>query len=430
MRNELLAALGLLASCVAASAQAQFGPVLQVPAASAGPGQAPAQLGHPVFVTSPPNPGPPPEAPPPIQHFEPQPEPVAPRHGALGRAWQRMEYLLWWIKDTELPPLAAGNPTTAASLDSDSTLVLIGGDLSNQEHSGGRFTLGFALDPAQTVGLEGTYCFLGTRTTSAATSSTGAPETPALGVPFRDLTTGAEQAVLVAFPGFASGGVAVSSSARVQGFEVNTVANLIQRPGFQLDGLAGFRFLQVHEGLQLAFASQRFASDNGTTMRLGSVDQFDGHNRFYGGQVGLRAELRRGPVFVALAGKVALGDAVQVVRLSGISRVAHAVRRGGIFALPSNSGRYERDQFAVVPEGSVRLGVYLNPKTRLYVGYDFLYLSDAARPADQIDRRLNPSQVPVFTRGGNLLGAPRPLFAFRDSDFWAQGLVLGLEYRY
>ena len=69
------------------------------------------------------------------------------------------------------PPLAAANPTLAANLGNDSTLVVVGGDLSNQEHSGGRFTLGFALDPAQTVGLEGTYFFLGTRTTTVGASS-------------------------------------------------------------------------------------------------------------------------------------------------------------------------------------------------------------------------------------------------------------------
>ncbi|MCI0457447.1 MAG: BBP7 family outer membrane beta-barrel protein [Gemmataceae bacterium] len=434
MRNTPLIVMLLLVPGLA-HAQGQIGPALYVPAGDVGLGQAPARLVRPAPMPPPASLGPPDSAPI-IQAIEPPPEPP-PGPAPLGRAWQRMEYLLWWIKDTRVPPLATANTsgTTAANLDSDTTVVLVGGDLDNQERSGGRFTVGFALDPAQTIGLEGTYFFLGTRTTTVGPHSTGAPGTPALGVPFFDLTTGTEQSILAAFPGFASGNVAVSSSARVQGFEVNAVASLFTRSALQLDGLVGFRFLQVNEGLQIAYASERFAASDGSVMRLGSADQFDGHNRFYGAQVGLRAELRKGPVFVSLAGKVALGDAVQVVRVNGISRLAPStggatVRPGGIFALPSNSGRFERDVFAVVPEGSMRLGVFLNPATRLYVGYDFLYLSEAARPGEQIDRRLNPTQVPVFTRSGTLVGTPRPRFAFGDSDFWVQGLVLGLEYRY
>ena len=48
-----------------------------------------------------------------------------------------------------------------------------------------------------------------------------------------------------------------------------------------------------------------------------------------------------------------------------------------------------------------------------------------ARAGDQIDRMLNLSQLPP----GPLDGAPLPRFDFHDSDFWAQGINLSLEYR-
>ncbi|MCC6417664.1 MAG: BBP7 family outer membrane beta-barrel protein [Gemmataceae bacterium] len=425
MRHQILAALVLgMATAGVARSQA-LAPALQVPTPEGfGLGAPPAPVTRQISAPSPAEGTV--ERPPRVVRPEPDHPPGA---GPLGRSWQRAEYLLWWIKDSELPPLATANVSGAsvATLDHEATAVVVGGDLDNLDRSGGRFTVGFALDPAQTVGLEGTYFFLGSRTTTVGPFSNGGPGTPALGVPFFDLTTGTEQAVLAAFPGFASGNVAVSATTRLQGVEANGVVSLWWRPSFQLEGLIGFRYLEVNEGLQVAFQSQR---SGGSGTGLSSADQFDGHNRFYGGQVGLRAELRKGPVFLNLAGKVALGDAVQVVRIAGASRTGGTPRAGGIFALPTNSGRFERDAFAVVPEGSVRLGVFVNPRTRLYVGYDFLYLSDVVRPGDQIDRRLNPTQIPVYTRGGTLLGTARPQFSFQDTDFWAQGMVVGLEYRY
>jgi hypothetical protein len=66
---------------------------------------------------------------------------------------------------------------------------------------------------------------------------------------------------------------------------------------------------------------------------------------------------------------------------------------------------------------------------RLTFGYQFLYWSRVARPGEQIDRVINPTQIPVF--GGNqLLGPARPEPLFTTTDFWAQGLNLGLEVRF
>jgi Putative beta barrel porin-7 (BBP7) len=67
---------------------------------------------------------------------------------------------------------------------------------------------------------------------------------------------------------------------------------------------------------------------------------------------------------------------------------------------------------------------------RVYVGYDFLYLSNAVRPGDQIDRELNPTQIPVNGSTGGLVGAPRPTFNFHETDFWAQGIRFGVALRF
>jgi hypothetical protein len=222
----------------------------------------------------------------------------------------------------------------------------------------------------------------------------------------------------------------------MQGTELNGVANLWYEPWFQLDGLIGFRYLELDEGLQLAYNSDRLSDSAGTvSLRLGAADQFDGHNRFYGGQVGLRMELRGGPFFLNVAGKVALGNTYEVVRIGGMSVQASPgqpaqVFNGGTLALPSNSGRFARNQFAVLPETTVLFGLLLPKNTRLFVGYNLIYLSEVARPADQIDRNANPTQMPLSTRPGPFFGPARPAFAFNGTDFWAQGLVFGVEYRY
>jgi hypothetical protein len=61
------------------------------------------------------------------------------------------------------------------------------------------------------------------------------------------------------------------------------------------------------------------------------------------------------------------------------------------------------------------------------VGYNFLYWSNVIRPGNQVDRVINPNLLPP----ANGLGGPnRPTFEFHGSDFWAQGVSFGLEFRY
>jgi hypothetical protein len=357
--------------------------------------------------------------------------------GPLAHEWQQFEYLLWWIRDTRLPPLITANRSGILPVLNDPSTTVVAGnsEMRNLDHSGGRFTVGFALDSAQTIGVEGNYFFLGSRTTTVGTGSNAAGA-PALGIPYYDVTLGTPQVQLVAFPYFARGSVAVSDSARLQGAEINGVLNLGWNSWFQADGLLGFRYFEVDEGLQLAYSSDRFLSSGAPGIRLGAADQFDGHNRFYGGQLGLRLDFRKGPVFLNLTGKVALGDTYEVVRINGVSSYAlpgqpTRIFQGGTLAVASNSGRYTRDAFAVVPEATVRVGVLLQEKVRLFVGYNFLYLSQLARPANQIDQNANPTQIPLSTRVGlPFFGPAFPQFAFHGSEFWAQGLLFGLEYRY
>jgi hypothetical protein len=52
------------------------------------------------------------------------------------------------------------------------------------------------------------------------------------------------------------------------------------------------------------------------------------------------------------------------------------------------------------------------------------------RPGDQIDRSVNPTQIPLVAGASPYVGAVRPQATFVHSDFWVQGLVIGFESRF
>jgi hypothetical protein len=52
-----------------------------------------------------------------------------------------------------------------------------------------------------------------------------------------------------------------------------------------------------------------------------------------------------------------------------------------------------------------------------------VYWNNVMLAGNQIDRSINPSQLP-----GPVVGELRPLFNFQRTDFWAMGLNFGVEY--
>src|SRR5439155_7836798 len=126
-------------------------------------------------------------------------------------------------------------------------------------------------------------------------------------------------------------------------------------------------------------------------------------SQFYGGQVGARLETSFGKTFVETTARVALGSMHEVLNVGGSSTVTNGAFgaptgafAGGVFGEPSNSGRFVRNSFAVVPEVQVKAGYQLLQNVRGFVGYNFLYVSDVVRPGSQIDRNINPTQNTLF----------------------------------
>ena len=359
----------------------------------------------------------------------------------LGNWWDTDELLIWWPKAHALPPLVTGSRGARPLLGSPTTTLLAGkGPIDSQDIAGYRLTLGWSLNTEDTIGFEGRYFFLGTRTLSASFTDLGEDRTRAIGLPFLNAQTGQEDVLQLAQPGLSSALVSVSTTTRVQGAEANVIANLYASGGVKIHAIAGYRFLQANEGLRVESQWLQHATPQSQNYQtLGMIaDQIDAHNEFHGGQLGLMADAHRGRFYCEFTGKAALGTNFEMVRIDGASHFitsAYPVPllrsyHGGVYSQASNIGRYTRSVFAVVPEATFKVGLKMGDCSRFYVGYNFLYLSDAVRPGDQVDRTLNPMQIPLLGAGLPYAGPERPQPMLTRTDFWTQGLVIGFEARF
>ncbi len=368
------------------------------------------------------------------------------------RLWGGAEYLLWWIKDGRLPDpfvlTGPGNTANPGALNAGGVPFLTDRGIDYPALSGVRATVGGWLGSDGGLGAE-VSGFLLPRQRKIYRASSDATGNPVLGFRYQDPPVGgvaAEDIFQVSIPpgnpfglGPLSGSLAIVSHTRLWGTEANAVLG-----GGRFQVLAGFRYAELDEDLSLLFNST--AVDGGTEFFLGtpigapngvaSTDTFVTRNQFWGGQVGVRGDYALGNLLLGATGKIALGSVHEVVEVTGTSSLIPAVGApitvaGGQFAGPSNIGRRTRDQFAVLPEVELRVGYQITSGLRATIGYDFLYLSRVVRPANQIDLVVDDRSNPVnpgFLPGPQGTMFPRPLFD--RTDFWAQGLTLGLELRF
>jgi hypothetical protein len=389
--------------------------------------------GEPLPVPPPPPPPPPASGPPLLDVF-------APARGAPC-FWTSAEYLLWWVKNGPVPTplLTTGRPSgvNPGALNDPTTQVLLGG---GNEHygpfSGFRGTLGGWLDSCQTFGLEGTGFFLGQKNVHSSVSS-GAGGPP-LYIPYVSpfLFPPGDTALPLKVPGTTTLS-SLSSSSSLWGAEIRGLYNFYRNDHFHAEALAGFRYLNLGESLDfdtsIHLPPMMPGSLSGT---LSLDDSFQTRNQFYGGEIGARGGLRWGRVTADVFGTLSLGGMNEVLNTSGSKSVVAGVPGfpafsgslpGGFFTEPSNIGQQSKNVFAVVPEVGLQLGYLFSPHFRAFVGYNFLYVSNVVRPGNQIDPTVNTTQL-LGTHP--LIGPARPMPLFNQTDFWAQGVTFGLEFRW
>ncbi|MCH2113853.1 MAG: BBP7 family outer membrane beta-barrel protein [Pirellulales bacterium] len=242
---------------------------------------------------------------------------------------------------------------------------------------------------------------------------------------------------------------------------MNGICALLRKGVRRTDVLYGFRWTSLDESLQINEDLQRFDAIPPAAIVLGEeidvVDRFGTQNDFVGGEIGYETEwdLRRWSL--KFLSKIAIGNTRQRVAINGSTTIWPSSGpddslplEGGLltqrFVHPGpdtnpgteddfvvgNIGRFERDEFSMIPEIGCTLGYDLTRRLKLTAGYTLIYWSNIVRPGDQIDLDINANLLPRNNGGlpdpATIVPGDHPRFAFLQTDLWAHGLNLGAEY--
>ena len=248
-------------------------------------------------------------------------------------------------------------------------------------------------------------------------------------------------AEVVAGPGVATGGVQVTMKSTIWGAEANYRRFLAGNANSRLDLLVGYRYLDLREELNITETFTRLPGTNlGTGIPFTGVinDQFHTQNQFHGGQIGLAGTMQRGRWSLDTRATVALGSVFQSADISGSQTLvfpngAVTSTPGGLLAVPgANIGHWSQTKFGVVPEVGVNLSYQLTQRMKVFVGYNFLYLSSAVRPGEVIDPVVDAARIPNFLVPGVVAPVTpvHPMPHLSTSGYFIQGINFGLSYRW
>jgi hypothetical protein len=201
-----------------------------------------------------------------------------------------------------------------------------------------------------------------------------------------------------------------SSERQLWGLEANVHSAPIYFGGVRLDGLAGFRNVNLKERITVQGDFSAIEPgpggdpdelpgnpENGHTSTLHTFDSIEARNNFYGGQVGFTFEtmIAQGFTFGGYA-KFALGSNVEKVTLVGstvldattvepfaggpfIPRPA-AVLPGGLFTPQVPGGIHSNtSHISYIPDLNLNFGYQFNRYLQAYVGYNYMLMSNVAR---------------------------------------------------
>jgi hypothetical protein len=369
--------------------------------------------------------------------------------GGPDRFYVDVEWLVWRPKSGPIafPLLTAGPPVLDAVgnvsggvLGADGTRVLVGNDhvKYGDALNALRVTVGWWCTCEREWGVEWSG-FIQESRSEIANFFAPLEAREVLARPAIDALTGSPIALVVSVPtGFPlerAGEAHFKSSMNFGGTEFNLLRNCLYCDMAKFNLLAGIRYIDHTEKLSIITRSQFPTSVDGSTPPdlLDISDEFDVRNQFIGGQIGFQSEFRLGRCFTDFTAKFALGNMNEQLSISGFTNSSVAGVNtstvGGWLALPTNIGKSNLDNFAFVPELTWKLGYQWTQRISTYIGYNWLYMSRVLRPGDQIDATINPTLVPVSGAAGPF-GPPRPARVFNETDFWTQGVTLGLSIRY
>ena len=419
------------------------------------------------------------------QSYQPAPPGGGGGDGGLGygtapRWWFEGEYLLWFSRgqDIRYPLLTTSAPSDAGVLGAASTTVLVGQrKLGYDAFNGFRLTAGFFGDADRRLGFQMTGFTTESQVESRKFGNLrNTSGLPVLARPFVDVA-GVQSAVVLSGPGIGPARVRVSTTSQTYGLEPVGVWNLYRaEPGtrrvWSVDLLAGYRFLEFHEALNISSTTQfngggttslpsfttgpfGTVSQTGATVASTATTTFGGVgvigpatidtrdtfrtiNRFNGFVVGLKGEARYGLLTASSFAKIAVGNMYERVEVLGTGAVISGTGTnrsvgtafGGVLANASNIGTYTNDRFTYIPEFGGNVGVALTGGLTGFIGVNFLYFPDVVRPGTIASPLVSSAAIP-FSPNYGAAGAPRgPALRIVEEDHWLGGVNFGFMLRY
>ncbi|HZZ79128.1 MAG TPA: BBP7 family outer membrane beta-barrel protein [Gemmataceae bacterium] len=242
--------------------------------------------------------------------------------------------------------------------------------------------------------------------------------------------------------GLLTGTIAADFKSQISGLEFNSRLHSYIQDRYHGDLLAGFRYVRLSEsmvvreqisplpGTTIPFAGTAFNNPDFVT----NQDNFRTVNQFVGPQFGARISWEERWFTLNGFVKVGVGATLERTDINGstslVSGNGAVTANGGVLALPSNSGGFNRAVFGVLPEFGFDLGVNVTQNVRVKFGYSLLYWNHVVRPGSQYDTALNPGQINSSFFYNNTTGPASPAHRFNEEVFWINSFNLGMEIHY
>ena len=355
------------------------------------------------------------------------------------------EYLLWKTTGQHLPVLATTSPAGTPFAESGvpgapGTSVLYGNQtILDQYRSGTDWRHGFWFDEAHTSGIDAGLFYLGNRVETYYIVSN---PNFLVSRPFTDAATGTPMAVPVLYNNPADtsnvflGHFTTQSNTNLWGADFNIRRNLYSDENLRMDVTAGYQFMRLHDTVEIGESLSNVSGGGYTPgTAIGSLDQFFSTSRFNGLLLASLNEWNYDRLFMQANVKIAIGTNRNDVNIQGHTFIDQVDqfrinREGGVLTGPSNIGQHTENEFSVIPQGSLMFGYQITQQVRIFAGYSFMYWTNVVRAADHINTTVNSSNLPIALSQPTGTGPAQPAFTFHDSDFWAHGVTIGLDFRW
>lgn len=353
---------------------------------------------------------------------------------ASGCLYAETDLLLRWFKPVcaSVPIVSVGNPLAPVpgAAGQPGTRIVVGGLPPHKFEfpmtPGMRVTVGWGRGPGA-IGLE-VSGFLMEQASNSQHFQADPSGFPNSYLPYQ-APDNSYQALPFTIPGVVTGGSVAVGSTRLWGIESDLTMPFRIAPAFYGRFLVGGRYLDLTDRVRVANALQLVADPSAFAV---GADQFSTRNQFAGPQIGATLGATWGRWSLEYTTKLATGFTHQVRNIDGSPLLAASVASpllvpGPLLALPSNISHETANRITLVPEVGLKSRLKLNSWCALTAGYWLLYWNKVLCPGDQMSPLVNVTQLPFHGPVAGTL-VPKPQFA--HTDYFAQGMDFGIQFRY